>query len=530
MRPRLIAALCLAGVLISLSPAHAWELWRHMDGRLAYRPADGSGTPPSPGVAPMALEVNYDLSNAPGGIEDDIISAMAVWNSVEGATISLQDAGDTDCCQNGHDCWCLDGQNTVAWITNNWPWDPEALAVTFWEDWDNSTGAVFETDMQINGQDFEWSIGREPRPTEYDLQSVIVHEMGHFCMFYDLFDFHFSQSTMFGYLSEGSIRARTLDQDDIEGLRFMYPASESDLPPPHVIGFIKSGDSSTYDKLIEYEGTDLTSVTLKGFGFIETDSSVENFLDIEVWQSGAPVVSPEVTLAQFVDYDELTVDVDFSASTGEYDLVIINPNGKADLDAGAIQVNLTGNTAPTVDADDDSEAEYDVNHTVCATATDPNDDGDGNAPLIYSWELVVQPEESAAALEDVDRECTSFTPDKNGYYLLEVTVSDGIVTSYADATLVTAGGEPYDYGGGGGCGCNVSPSASSTYRMPIDTAIVILLPLLLALLKKRRATPPDKKISINSRRFTIVGGKITDRPIISELRTRQRKVNSTWPL
>jgi len=482
VRLRAILIICLPGVFLALSNATAWQQWYDDNYQIIlYRPTDDGITRPSPGVPPAILDVNYDLHNAPAGVVDDVLEAMTVWNSVEGATISLQDAGETACCTDGYNCWCSDGVNTVSWVASNWPsyFGPNVLAVTQPEDWDPGAGVVNETDIMINGVNFRWSVGRLPRAGEHDLLSVIVHEMGHFCMLDDLYDYRSSQSTMYGYISSGSARPRTLDQDDMDGLRFMYPETENDLPPPRVTGFVKQGDIVVYDKLIEDAGTLLSNIKVKGYGFVTEP------LELEVWQTGAPVISPEAVLAQFIDYAELKIDVNFTGSAGGYDLRVINPNTKDDIVAGALQVNAPGNTAPVVYAGSDLTVYVKKNRTVCATASDP----DGGDTITYSWELVVQPEESTATLADANLDCANFTPDKKGYYLLEVTVSDGTVISYADATLVRARIKPSGGSGGGGSsgGClrvaNLDGPPGESF--PADILLLIFVPFLLTLLKRK---------------------------------------------
>ena len=127
-----------------------------------------------------------------------------VWDAVTGTSISFQDQGPVECCTNGTNCNCTNGVNTISWVETDWPWSSNALGVTFIEQFDAGTGAVYEMDLQINGRDHDWDIGGTPNSRQFDLKSVLVHELGHTLTFDDLYNFHFSQSTMFGYISAGS--------------------------------------------------------------------------------------------------------------------------------------------------------------------------------------------------------------------------------------------------------------------------------------------------------------------------------------
>jgi hypothetical protein len=195
-----------------------------------------------------------------------------------------------------------------------------------------------------------------------------------------------------------------------------------------------------------------------------------------------------VSLVKFVDYATMWVNMEFSGTPGGYDLKLINPNTKYELAEGAIQVNSIGNAPPTVAADSDSAGSVGQSKNICVTATDP--DGD---PLTIGWSLVLQPEGSVASLADPTNTCASLTPDKPGYYLLQVSASDGIVTSYADAVVITAeaatpppeeDGEEKSHHHKGHGGCSISTTREITEGISTDGMLLLLVPFIAVILRK----------------------------------------------
>jgi len=482
MSARLKTALFACVFLITgfSGTAHAWKIW-NQSGEYLYRPT-ATDDRPEPGVAPLPLSINYDLRKAPAGSAAVVTDAMNVWESVTGATVTFQNAGAVACCESGNNCNCGDGVNTVSWVENNWVWGAAALGVTFLENYDDTTGAVYEADMQINGQDHKWVVGAHPTASQFDLLSVIVHEMGHMLAFDDIYDYTFANSTMFGFTVGGTVSKATLENDDIDGLRFMYPATAGDLPPPFVTSIKSLLTGTENDKIIDTRGDFQNSVELHGFGFIEENAGAT--VELRIWQNGSPVSSPEITLKNFHDHSKMTVSIDFTGDAGEYDLVVINPDGQADLVPRAVEVNAPGNIAPTVQADENSNISVGKEKTVCAVATDAVGDGDGDAALVLTWVLEVKPQDSAALLNAAGDSCVKFTADEIGYYLIEVSASDGILTGYTDSTMVlarvkTSSGSSDGSGGGGGSsgGCAVIASDSEPSGAFFDVLVFIALTL-----------------------------------------------------
>jgi len=61
-----------------------------------------------------------------------------------------------------------------------------------------------------------------------------------------------------------------------------------------------------------------------------------------------------------------------------------------------------------------------------------------NAALTYSWTLIKQPAGSTASLSSVDTQSTQLTPDRDGDYLVQLVVNDGIDDSAPDIVRVSS--------------------------------------------------------------------------------------------
>lgn len=82
------------------------------------------------------------------------------------------------------------------------------------------TGEIADADIDLNGHTKFWTTTDDTTKAVYDIQSVLTHEVGH------LLGLGFSDNTeavLYSELREGDLSKRTLHQDDIEGLCFVYP-------------------------------------------------------------------------------------------------------------------------------------------------------------------------------------------------------------------------------------------------------------------------------------------------------------------
>ncbi len=127
-----------------------------------------------------------------------------------------------------------DGVNLCVWYEpgysgqGGWPWAAGAIAVNiFWMTDAGTFYKVVENDVCFNGHNFTWSDKGEVY--RMDVQNIATHEFGHNLVLADLYDAASRDFTMYGYASTGETKKRTLHQDDINGIRFLYPNDEITL-------------------------------------------------------------------------------------------------------------------------------------------------------------------------------------------------------------------------------------------------------------------------------------------------------------
>ena len=108
------------------------------------------------------------------------------------------------------------GVNEIMW---NEIWSgPSSVLARAWVWWIGETGEILECDVVFN-DNFSWSTS--PSWGEFDIESVALHEFGHWLLLGDLYDPADSDNIMYGYTSSGT-EQRLLRQCDIDGLCYIY--------------------------------------------------------------------------------------------------------------------------------------------------------------------------------------------------------------------------------------------------------------------------------------------------------------------
>lgn len=92
-------------------------------------------------------------------------------------------------------------------------------SVTFNED----TGEIYDADIEVNAAYNEVTITDDLRKVQYDLQSVLTHEVGHFIGLAHSAD---SNAVMFESYTPGSLALRQLTPDDVDAVCAAYPPND----------------------------------------------------------------------------------------------------------------------------------------------------------------------------------------------------------------------------------------------------------------------------------------------------------------
>ncbi len=156
-------------------------------------------------AAPHA-RVGYRVN--PGGVaraESLFDAAAGVWNGA-GADFAFVDEGVINTDPVGGD-----GHNDISWASGL-PSGVIAQATTW-----ASNGTIVETHITFSTA-FAWGDGSG---STMDIESIALHEIGHWLFLRDLYGSGDSAKVMYGFSGLGSVK-RTLSSGDVAGIRYIY--------------------------------------------------------------------------------------------------------------------------------------------------------------------------------------------------------------------------------------------------------------------------------------------------------------------
>ncbi len=159
-----------------------------------------------PGSSPSVnFKINENTSDCTGeGLA--VRAAANTWNDV-GANFTFVYVGthsQTSSTQNF--------VNEIMWGSTS-----GSVATTYY--WYYAGGEMIECDIVYNDPSYNWSTS--PSSSQMDVQSVGLHEFGHWLSLDDLYDSGDSANVMYGYIYTGQIK-RALQICDIQGICYIY--------------------------------------------------------------------------------------------------------------------------------------------------------------------------------------------------------------------------------------------------------------------------------------------------------------------
>jgi hypothetical protein len=157
-----------------------------------------------------------NTSGMPGGAVDAIKSAFSTWSGA-GANFSINYGGSSSSTAFGkNDGNCLiDYGKLDGYITDSG--DTIALCL-YW--YDTRSGRLLDADIRLNSS-LPWATSGDGG--SYDVQNIATHELGHSLVLLDLYGKGDAERTMYGFADKGETKKRTLDSDDINGVKALYP-------------------------------------------------------------------------------------------------------------------------------------------------------------------------------------------------------------------------------------------------------------------------------------------------------------------
>jgi hypothetical protein len=164
---------------------------------------------------------------------DSVRQAFASWQDLACATVRFVEVGDAP---NPRTNMALgaraNGINEVHWVESDWPFGAYVLGVTVPKV--APDGRLVESDIAFNGEQVQWTASGNGG---MDLESVAVHEIGHFIgIQHNLGPYPLTLPPTMAPWVAGGIQNRSLTDDDIAAACFLYPetpwtcASDADCP------------------------------------------------------------------------------------------------------------------------------------------------------------------------------------------------------------------------------------------------------------------------------------------------------------
>ncbi len=150
-------------------------------------------------------------------------SAADTWNNV-GADFTFQYGGSCSSTSQG-----MNGTNCIMWGTSL----SDSTVARAYKWYYVSTKEIFECDIVFNDLHYTWSTDQAPPSGKHDVESVALHELGHWLNLKDLYDLADSDEVMYGYISSGQTK-RELRSCDCSGICYIYGGSNCGCDNPSV--------------------------------------------------------------------------------------------------------------------------------------------------------------------------------------------------------------------------------------------------------------------------------------------------------
>jgi hypothetical protein len=158
-----------------------------------------------------------NTTGGPSGSYSAIISAMDTWTNVNTSIFTFSYEGTSSIPNQKSD-----GKNVVGFTSFTSSGIPLSLGMSYI--WYYPSGEIIETDIFLNT---DYPLATDMSLNSFDVQNMVTHELGHSLCLEDLYSVSDSEKTMYGLMSKGETKKRTLDQDDINGITYLYPGVQT---------------------------------------------------------------------------------------------------------------------------------------------------------------------------------------------------------------------------------------------------------------------------------------------------------------
>ncbi|WP_292382936.1 PKD domain-containing protein [Methanoculleus sp. UBA430] len=249
------------------------------------------------GAAPV---VSYYVNPPPvSGALAATQNAAGTWTAVQGSDFSFQYAGTTSSTDRGYN-----SKNEILW--GDIAIDGVLAQASTWLYGEQ----VAECDIKFNTR-YTWST--TPQTGAYDIETVCLHELGHWVQLQDLYGNvpgypSDTGKVMYGRTGSGQTK-RTLTESDADGARWIYPGQ---TPAPAIAGITPNTG---------YAGSVVQITDLAGTGF-------QNGATVKLTSSGQPDIM--ATGVSVVSSSRIACTFDLAGrAAGAWNVVVTNPDGQS---------------------------------------------------------------------------------------------------------------------------------------------------------------------------------------------------------
>lgn len=173
------------------------------------------------------------------------------------ASLTFEEREPVACKRSGYD---QDGPNVNVVLFQDDDWKYRSIDATLAKTsvtYNDVTGEIYDADIEVNSAFNEITITDDPEEVQYDLLSILTHEIGHFVGLAHSPD---STAVMYASYEPGSMGQRALMADDIAAVCTVYPPNSGVVCNPEPRG----GFTATCPEAKADTGTCATATPLAG--------------------------------------------------------------------------------------------------------------------------------------------------------------------------------------------------------------------------------------------------------------------------
>jgi hypothetical protein len=222
-----LTTLVLAASLLVGRAAHAYVCSRV--------PPDGPSLAWASRTVPYTLHADGDPHIVDGSDLQAARLSFATWQDVACSDLSFVEESPTTARLTGYN-WREpeDNQNLIIWRSGDaadpadaWRHERGSIAVTT-TTFKSRSGELLDADVEFNAEVYTFTACTPPAfgcSVQYDVQNTLTHEIGHVLGLDHppLSQSGVTETTMYHSAPRGELKKRDLDDDDVDGLCFIYP-------------------------------------------------------------------------------------------------------------------------------------------------------------------------------------------------------------------------------------------------------------------------------------------------------------------